>query len=260
MVLLLKMVFKGHNSCFNCTLYIQGAVETLYLSGGTMGYLIGFIVALISATLTYINLDEKISGKIKILNKHKDNCPEITISKMRIYILTGIIFIASFAACISIFMNVSDILNIVKMNISLVCLTGAAAMDYREHRIPNIYPLILAICSIVCLGIGYFSNQAGATSYIVSSVIATVGVAICLLLAKVLTKQGIGLGDIKLLCALALMGGVYAICGTIFFAMTVCAVLAVVLLATRKKNMQSSLPFGPFILMGYLITIFVSIY
>lgn len=227
-----------------------------------MKYVVGFVVALLCAAITYINLDENLSGKIKILNKYKDNdnCPEVIISKTKIYILTGIVFFSSFAACISILQNVSEILNIVKMNIALVCLTGAAAMDYREHRIPNIYPLVLAVSGIICLGIGYFSNQAGATAYVVSSAIATIGVAVCLLLAKVLTNQGIGLGDIKLLCALALMGGVYTICGTMFFAMTACAVLAVILLATKKKNMQSALPFGPFIFVGYLITIFASIY
>lgn len=227
-----------------------------------MKYIFGFIVALFCAALAYINLDEKLSSKIKILNKNRDNdsCPETVVTKTKIYIFTGAVFLSSIAACISIFHNVSETLNIVKMNIALVCLTGAAAMDYREHRIPNIYPLVLSLSGIVCLGIGYFSNQAGATAYIVSSVIATVGVAACLLLAMVLTKHGIGLGDIKLLCALALMGGVYTTCGTIFFAMTACAILAVILLATKKKKLQSALPFGPFIFAGYLVTIFASFY
>lgn len=227
-----------------------------------MKYLIGIVVAIVCAALAYINLDENISAKIKILNlyKDKDSCPEKTISRINIYILTGIILLAAFFACVSILMNVSDVLNIVKMNVALVCLTGAATMDYREHRIPNVYPLVLSVFGIICLGVGYFSDQEGAAAYIVSSVIATVGVAICLSLAMVLTKQGIGLGDIKLLCALALIGGVYTTCGTIFFAMTTCAVLAVILLVAKKKDMHSSLPFGPFVLAGYLVTIFASIY
>lgn len=227
-----------------------------------MKYLVGIVVALVCASLTYINLNEQLSSKLKILNKHKDknSCTSKLISKKRICILTGITSLATFAACVSIFTNVNDPLNIVKMNVALLCLTGAAAMDYREHRIPNIYPLVLAVCGMICLVIGYFSNQAGAMAYVVSSAIATVGVAICLTLAMVLTKHGIGLGDIKLLCALALLGGVYTTCGTIFFAMMACAILAVILLATKKKNLQSSLPFGPFVLAGYLITIFASIY
>lgn len=227
-----------------------------------MMYLIGIVVALICSVLTYINLYEKISDKIKILNIHKDKDSNFVkpISKAKCYILSSIVFVVSFAAYVSIFVNVNDILNIVKMNIALVCLSGAAAIDYREHRIPNIYPLIIAVCGIICLSIGYFTSQGDAMAYIVSSVIATIGVAICLSLAMVLTKKGIGLGDIKLLCSLALIGGVYTTCGTIFFAMTTCAILAVILLVTKKKNIQSSLPFGPFIFAGYLMTIFISIY
>lgn len=227
-----------------------------------MKYLVGLVVALICAILTYINLDENLSEKIKILNKHKgeNGCSQTIFSTAKIYILVGIVFLVSFAACMSTLLNIPEILNIVKMNIALICLTGAAAMDYREHRIPNIYSLILALGGIVCLAIGYFSGQAEANAYIFSSVIATVGVAVCLLSARALIKQGIGIGDIKLLCALALMSGVYAICGTVFFAMTACAILAVILLATKKKNIQSVLPFGPFIFVGYLITIFASVY
>lgn len=227
-----------------------------------MRYIIVLAIALICAVLTYINLNENLSSKIKILNKHKDKdtCSNIMISKKKICILTGIVFVLSALACISIFLNVSETLNIIKMNIALVCLVGAAAMDLKEHRIPNIYPLVLSVSGIICLAIGYFSKQVGATSYIVSSVIATIGVAVCLLLAMFLTRQGIGLGDIKLLCALALMGGVYTICGTIFFAMTACAIIAVILLVTKKKNIQSALPFGPFVFVGYLVTVFASIY
>ncbi len=227
-----------------------------------MKYAIEIIVALICVTLVCINMDENLSSKIKILNKNqgKDSYSRNVISKKKIFALAGIVFLFSIAACYSIFQNVGEILNVVKMIIALMCLTGAAAMDYKEHRIPNIYPLVLAVSGIICLGIGYFSNQKGANAYIASSVIATIGVTVCLLLALFLTKEGIGLGDIKLLSSLALIGGVYTVCGTLFFAMTACAILAVVLLVTRKKNMQSVLPFGPFIYAGYLVTIFASIY
>ncbi|MDO5340383.1 MAG: hypothetical protein Q4E78_09800 [Eubacteriales bacterium] len=121
----------------------------------------GIVVALICAILTYINLDENLCSKIKILNKNKDKncCHEIGVSKNKIYIITSIVFLSSFVACVSIIQDVSNNLNIIKMNIALICLAGAAAMDYREHRIPNIYPLVLSLSAIICLGIGYFNNQ-----------------------------------------------------------------------------------------------------
>lgn len=237
-------------------------LKRVFALGGSMEYVIGIVIALICAILTFINLDEKIAEKIKILNIHKDEGEYLSkeIGKTKMHVYTCIIFCISAVVSIFIFRNAGDVLNVIKMNIALVCITGAAAMDYREHRIPNIYPLIMAVSGLVCLAVGYFTNQNGAQAYVFSSLIATVGVALCLTLAMVLTKQGIGLGDIKLLCALALVGGIYTICGTIFFAITFCAVLGVILLITKKKSLQSALPFAPFILVGYWITILASIY
>lgn len=227
-----------------------------------MNYIVAILVALVCAIFTYINLNIDVSQKIKLLNVNRDE--EVysakTISKKRIYISCVIIFFVSFAASISIYMNVKDVINIIKMNIVLVCMTGAAAMDYREHRIPNIYPLIMTVSGIAFLCIGYFMNLTGAEAYIASSVIATVGVGLGLVLVMFLTKQGIGLGDIKLLTALSVIGGVYTVCGTIFFAMIFCAIAALVLLVIKKKTIHESLPFGPFALAGYVITIFTSIY
>ena len=108
--------------------------------------------------------------------------------------------------------------------------------DYREHRIPNIFPFIIAVSGIVCLIVGYFVSQKGAQAYIVSSLFAVASVALGMIVIYFLSKHGIGMGDIKLLCALSILGGVYLISGVIFFAMLSCSITAISLLITKKKN------------------------
>ena len=142
----------------------------------------------------------------------------------------------------------------------MVCLTVAACVDLREHRIPNVVPLTMTVFAVISLTIGFLTDQQGYLSYIFSSVVSSVVVAILMLVASILTKKGIGMGDIKLLSALALLGGVYTICGTLFFGITLCAVAALVLLALKKKTVKEGLPFAPFVLLGYFITIAMSIY
>ena len=110
----------------------------------------------------------------------------------------------------------------------------------------------------MCLSIGYFSSQEGATAYIFSSVFASIAVAIFMIVASLLTRQGIGMGDIKLLTALALLGGVNTIGWTLIFGVAVCAVAAVFFLITKKKTVRGTMPFGPFILIGYIITIILN--
>jgi len=150
---------------------------------------------------------------------------------------------------------VSDPINLIKLSIALICMTGSGCVDFIEYRIPNIFPLILSVSAVLLLGAGFATGQQGAFAYVVSSVFSTAVCTVGLVIAAVLTKSGIGAGDIKLVAALALIGGVHVVAGTLFFGMILCAVAACVLLATKKKTMEQAIPFGPFLLIGYMITI-----
>lgn len=165
-----------------------------------------------------------------------------------------------YGAAVMIFFHTEELLNRMRMLIALVCIAGAGCNDYREERIPNIFPLVMAFSGLVCLAAGYATSQNGAMYYIASSLIATVLVASCMSVAALLTKNGIGIGDIKLLSALALLGGIYTVGGTLFFGMLICFLTAIVLLLSKKKTIKESMPFGPFIFIGYMISIFASVY
>lgn len=226
-----------------------------------MKYIVVFFAALVSTVVAYTTIDENIANRIKIYNIYRYSDEQSKkISHTKIWIIVLAIFLLNIFASRIIFFTISDKVNIVKMYTALVCISGASCNDYRVKRIPNIFPLVMAVIGLCCLAIGYFSKQDGAMAYIVSSLYATVGVAICMILISILTKQGIGMGDIKLLCALSLIGGVYTICGTLFFGIIFCAIAAVCLLITKRKTMKEALPFGPFIYIGYLISIYMSIY
>lgn len=148
-----------------------------------------------------------------------------------------------------------DVLNVLKLSVALVCLTGSACVDYIEHRIPNLFPGVLAVLAMLFLAAGFLIKQDGASAYVFSSVFAALACSVCLIVSNFLSHQGIGLGDIKLITALALMGGVYIAGGTLFFSMTACALVSSCLLITKKKTMKEAVPFGPFILLGYMLTI-----
>lgn len=227
-----------------------------------MKYIVAFITAAVCAVLSYTTLDKKITDKIKLLNftnaEEKFSSKEFT--QFQRIIITVFVFTVSFASGCCIMQYFTDILNMSKMFVSLFCLTGAACVDFREHRIPNIFPLFMAGLGIVFLTLGFILSQDGAVSYVISSIFATVCTALCLLIASLLTKHGIGAGDIKLLCALSIIGGANVVGGTVFFGMIICALTAAVLLISKKKNMKESLPFGPFIYLGFIISVLTTIY
>lgn len=233
-----------------------------YLKGiYIMKIIISILISILCFLISYCALEKEKADKFKTFKaKRPDEFQGKTFSVKQVYILSGLISIISFVVAMKIFHDVKDVLNIIKMIFLLVCITGAAAFDFRERRIPNIFPAVLSISAIVLLVIGFLTGQDGAMSYTISSVFGALGCAICLILANYLSKQGIGLGDIKLLCSIALVGGVNILCGTLFFSILPCCFVSIAMLVSKKKKINESIPFGPFIYIGMIITIFTSMF
>lgn len=222
-----------------------------------MNYIMSVIMACVCGGIGYAMLDIRTFEKISILKATKEKQDEASkaIGKKLLLVFIIILFAIGFAVTWFVFHRVSEAINIAKMLIALVCLVGSACVDYREHRIPNLFPAVMAVSGVVLLALGYFTGQVGATSYVVSSAISAVGCVLFLTVASLLSKGGIGAGDIKLLGALGLLCGVYTICETAFFAIILCALFSIPLLLLKKKTIKGALPFGPFILLGFVISV-----
>lgn len=223
-----------------------------------MKYFVSIMVSFVVLVLSKIALDRRTSDKITIFTiKHnveeynsRDFSPQVQWS-MSIALMLVVFF-----SMLEIQSKVFTALGVIKMAISTVCMVGAACFDIREHRIPNFFPAFLAISAMILLSLGFFLEEAHALAYITSSAFAALGCVVFLLIASALTKGGIGAGDIKLIGALALMTGVYTIIGTLFFGVVSCSIGTIVALIFKKKKMSSTVPFGPFLLFGYIITLF----
>ncbi|WP_144705008.1 prepilin peptidase [Fictibacillus phosphorivorans] len=79
-----------------------------------------------------------------------------------------------------------------------------------------------------------------------------------LLLLAVLSKGGIGGGDIKLMGALGLVLGFQGAYLTLMVASIVGVLIAIVGLVTKKYNRKTAIPFGPYLAVGALVTFYYS--
>lgn len=227
-----------------------------------MKIILSIIMAIVCSYLAIVTLDIDKAKKFKFFYspEKSEDYKEVTLKHNKILLGSILVFVIAFCTTMRIFSGVSNVLNICKMLTALFVLTGSACFDYREQRIPNIFPLVLSVSGMLFLIVGLITKQDGAISYMVSSAFATFGCMIGLIIVSVLTNKGIGAGDVKLMGALAITGGVYLICGVLFFSVFLCAIVAVVLLLSKKKTLKEVIPFGPFIYMGYIVSIFTSIY
>ena len=72
---------------------------------------------------------------------------------------------------------------------------------------------------------------------------------------KIKNKEGMGLGDAKLLAAIGFWFGWASIPFVLFFSSTIALISALPSLIKKTRNLSSQIPFGPYIVLGITIHI-----
>ena len=119
--------------------------------------------------------------------------------------------------------------------------------DIRERQIRNLYPFLIVVAKVIVLVLS--KNKDAAIKSVIASLIAFAIFGFCFLVSK----EGIGVGDIKLLISIAFyletelfLRGLLYIC--------LCSILfSLILLATKKAKLKSQFPFVPFVFAGILV-------
>lgn len=138
----------------------------------------------------------------------------------------------------------------------LILLVISAYFDYRQRRIP-----------VFCIGIGlsywgvrtvyqFFVRETLTIEPILGDIVCgLILVSICIVM-RAIWKESIGIGDILLLGMMTLVGGRKTIMGSLIFVFLFLFGVSVILLATRHSK-KTTIPFAPFLLMGYLVWLLV---
>ena len=78
---------------------------------------------------------------------------------------------------------------------------------------------------------------------------------IIFLYKKVRNKEGMGLGDAKLLSAIGFWFGWMSIPFVIFFSSLIALIFVIPSLVKKSRNLSTEIPFGPYLIIGCLIFI-----
>lgn len=126
-----------------------------------------------------------------------------------------------------------------------------AVIDLRTLRLPNVltlsaYPIVAALLLLPALAEGSWSSYARA-------MLAGVIVLALFLVLHLVNPSGMGLGDVKLAGPMgAVLGWVswQAVFVGVVVGFVLAAGVGLAMLAARRANRKSALPFGPFMLAG----------
>ena len=149
-------------------------------------------------------------------------------------------------------------LDLIKYLILTPMLISVVVIDYKLQIIPNRLNLTMFEIGLIFAFLYSFSNVAISINMLLG-MLAGGGIflLITLLGGLVYGKEAMGLGDVKLMGALGLYFGLTNIIIVSLLSFLIGAVLSILLITLKIKKMDEYIPFGPFIVIGAVIAIFV---
>jgi len=133
------------------------------------------------------------------------------------------------------------------------------AIDYKMQLIPDTMQLILGVLGVInVVYVGITTRSISNILYYIIAGIIGGGIFYLMgLLGKVLfKKEGMGFGDVKLMAALGLIFGVKEILTITLGSFFLSAIISIFLIAIKVKQMDSYIPFGPFIVIASVALMF----
>jgi len=134
------------------------------------------------------------------------------------------------------------------------CLIMSGIIDLKVHILPNIINAAgLAAAFIISVARGVNTPGPGPVWDFLS------GGAACgvpMLLISVISKRGVGMGDVKFAALIGAFLGVLGGLCALWLSIVLGGVFSAVLIAAGKATRKSYIPFGPFMVIGALIMVF----
>lgn len=131
-------------------------------------------------------------------------------------------------------------------------LLAAGVTDAATHKIPNLLVGIAFLTGAVLLVWELLSPGARVGALVLTYGAGALCCAVLFYVLSRLTRDGIGMGDVKLIAAMGwLLGFMDTLLG-VLAALLLCMGAAIPLLVWKKKNKSDTLPFGPFLFFGYM--------
>ena len=149
-------------------------------------------------------------------------------------------------------------LDLIKYLILTPMLISAFVIDYKLQIIPNRLNLTMFEIGLVIAFLYGLSDVAITINMALGMLVGGgIFLAITVIGGIIYGKEAMGFGDVKLMGALGIYFGLSNIIAITLVAFLVGAILSILLLVSIIKKMDEYIPFGPFIVLGTFISMFI---
>ena len=172
--------------------------------------------------------------------------------KFRILLILLILVLVGFIAEFSLFQY--GFLKILRYLILLTGLFLIAWIDQKEKRIPNKILMILLILRVFILAAEWLMYPEFGLSMAFSAGLGMLFGGGLFFVAYLVSRGGIGFGDVKLFAVIGVYMGSGSIFSVVFLTVVVSAVYSIVMLILKKIKLKEEIPFAPFVLIGAILS------
>ena len=172
-------------------------------------------------------------------------------------ILTGLIFLLIFNFQFSIFneFSISQFSNLIYLSVISCLLIIIFVYDLKHYLIPDkiIYPAIVIVFLFNIFN-SYIINDKSFFNLLLTAFAAGMFFFLIWLVSR---GQWMGFGDVKLAFFMGLFLGFPIILPALFSAFFIGAIIGLGLIILGKKTLKSRVPFGPFLIIGTFLALFL---
>ena len=150
----------------------------------------------------------------------------------------------------------TNLLDFTRIMIAYELLLVIAIIDYRKRIIPNALILLGSVLQLVLFfPIEFIYFKTNMREMFLNSLLGCIMGGGILLFVYFFSKQAIGMGDIKLVSLIGFLFGSDFAFSVLFFGIIAASIAGIYLLLIKRKKKNDTIPFAPFILMGYIASI-----
>lgn len=182
---------------------------------------------------------------------------QIALSQKRQWVLCAGSILLTIGSSYLIYQNTEDICAFTRFITFYQILFCIAVIDYQYKIIPNFLLLVGMGCQLVC---SFFTHSIQNSSWMQifqPNIRGFLGSIFLLLVIYLLSRQSIGFGDVKLFGVIGFYTDFSFSFTVLFFALLFSSLCAILCLIFKRKGRKDTLPFGPFVFLGFLLALWV---
>lgn len=175
-----------------------------------------------------------------------------------IYTVVALLILCGMSVALAMIYVNNTIIDNCKLIVLLTILFVVAFVDFKKFIIPNQVILFGLLVRFGFYVAEFFTDTDNFWSLLANDILALAIVVVFFIVGVFIVKNGLGMGDVKLMIVMCLYQGFNGVISSLFFSLCAAFVLSIGLLISKKKTKKDSIAFAPSILCGTVISVFMT--